>query len=85
MVKKLALMVAVAFLASNVQAQTADAVKDAGKATAEATKEGADKAKAATESGPKKLVDKTKGAVHGAKAKHYRKKASKEADAAAKP
>jgi hypothetical protein len=84
MLKKIVLMAAVAFLATNVHGQAIDAVRDAGKATAEATKEGADNAKAATESGPKKLVDKTKAKVHGAKAKHYRKKATKEADAAAK-
>ena len=37
---------------------------------------------AAFESGSSKAVDKTKGAVHGAKAKHHRHKAKAAADAA---
>jgi hypothetical protein len=84
MFKSLAFIVAAAFLASGAHAQATDAVKEAGKSVAEGTKEGAAKAKAATESGPSKAVDKTKGAVHGAKAKYHRHKAKKAADAAVK-
>jgi hypothetical protein len=80
-----ALLVAVLTLAvSSVEAQAVDATKEAGKSVAEGTQEGADKTKAALESGGNKAVDRTKGAVHGAKAKNHRHKA-KEAAAAAVP
>lgn len=78
-----ALLIAVLTLAvSSVEAQAVDATKEAGKSVAESTKEGADKTKAAVETGSGKAVDKTKGAVHGAKAKYHRHKAKKAADAA---
>ena len=79
MYKKVALIMMSAFFAAGVGAQAVDATKDAGKAVAEGTKEGADKAKAGVESGSKRAVDKTKGAAHGAKARYHRHKAKQEA------
>lgn len=82
MIKKIMLVAALTVASTGVQAQVVDATKEAGKSLAEGTKEGADKTKATFESGTDKAVDKTKGAVHGAKAKYHRHKAKQAADAA---
>jgi hypothetical protein len=80
--KTLLIAVLAVVAVSSVNAQVVDATKEAGKSVAEGTKEGADKTKASFESGGNKAVDKTKGAVHGAKAKYHRHKAKKATDAA---
>ena len=82
MIKKALLLTLLAVATLSVQAQVVDAAKETGKSVAEGTKEGADKTKAAFESNPDKTVDKTKAAVHGAKAKYHRHKAKAAADAA---
>jgi hypothetical protein len=82
MIQKVMLIAVLALAVTSVGAQVVDATKEAGKSVAEGTKEGADKTKAAFESGGNKAVDKTKGAVHGAKAKYHRHKAKKAAEAA---
>jgi hypothetical protein len=82
MFKKLLIAIAGAALVSVAGAQAVDSVKDASKAAAESTKQGADNAKAAVHSGARKSSDKTKASVHKAKAHYYRHKAKAEADAA---
>jgi hypothetical protein len=82
MIQKVMLIAVLALAVTSVGAQVVDATKEAGKSVAEGTKEGAGKTKAAFESGGNKAVDKTKGAVHGAKAKYHRHKAKKAAEAA---
>jgi hypothetical protein len=82
MLKVFFLAATMALASGMTYAQAIDAAKETGKSVAEGTKEGVDKSKAAFESGSSKAVDKTKGAVHGAKAKHHRHKAKAAANAA---
>ena len=54
----------IAFAAFGAHAQATTAVKEAGKATAETTKQGVENAKAATSDQPTKTVHKVKAKVH---------------------
>ena len=82
MIRKLLIAIAGTALVSVAGAQAVDSVKDTSKAAAEATKQGADNAKASVHSGGRKAADKTNASVHKSKSHYYRHKAKAEADAA---
>ena len=81
MKKFLVLMVAV-LCATLAQAQAVSSVKEAGKATAETVKEGAQNVAAAGSSEPDKTIHKAKAKVHKAKAHAHARAAKADAKAA---